>query len=64
MPPVSVKPVWQSKTAWVNVIMAIAAFIPPVNDYIGKHPEAFVWGFAALNMVLRLISKGRIVLND
>ena len=63
MPPV-VKPWWVSKTVWMNLIVAIAAFVPPVQDWIGKNPEQFAWVFTAINVVLRLISKGKITLQD
>jgi len=58
------KATWLSKTMWMNMLVAIAAFLPPVQDYIGKHPETFVWVLTVANMILRFISKGKIVLRD
>lgn len=51
------KSVLQSKTIWVNLIFAIAAFFPSVQTYITAHPELIPTVFAVLNIGLRLITK-------
>jgi hypothetical protein len=54
------KKIWQSKTNWVALIVAISAFIPSVSNWIGQNPTAFAEIVAGLMMVLRMISKGKI----
>jgi len=54
------KKIWQSKTNWVALIVAISAFIPSVSNWIGQYPTAFAEIVAGLMMVLRMISKGKI----
>lgn len=55
-----IKPVWQSKTLWISLILAIAAFSPSVQTLIQAHTEGFglitggVFGF------LRMITKGKV----
>jgi len=63
MPPV-IKPWWVSKTMWTNLLIAMAAFFPPIQDWISKNPEQMVWVWAGINLVLRFISKGKISLQD
>lgn len=58
------KRVWQSKTIWVNIIMAITAFFPPVQAYLVAHPDIFTMIFVGVNMVLRLITKDGIQITD
>lgn len=51
------KSVLQSKTIWVNLIMAVAAFFPSVQTYISAHPELIPTAFAVLNILIRLVTK-------
>lgn len=51
---------WQSKTVWLNLIAAIAAFTPVGAEWVQTHEQAFMIGFSALNIVLRFISKDKI----
>jgi hypothetical protein len=55
---------WLSKTLWINVIMAVVAFIPPVSAWIVAHPDVLVIGFTLVNVILRLVSKDKISLQD
>lgn len=48
---------YQSKTLWVNLILAVCAFFPNVQEYISAHPELFTTVFAVLNIILRVVSK-------
>ena len=50
----------QSKTLWVNLIIALAAFFPSASQWIAGHPDVFVWGFSVLNILLRAITKDKI----
>lgn len=55
------KPAWQSKTLWVNAIVAVAALVfPPAQAYIAAHPDMVLTVFAVLNMVLRVVTKGKV----
>jgi hypothetical protein len=61
VPVVEVKKPWQSKTLWVNLIMAVAAlFWPAAGDFIASHPEVAMVAFAAVNAVLRLVTKDKL----
>lgn len=55
---------WLSKTIWINVILALVSFYPPVHDYLKANPEAFAMVFAVVNVILRLITKKEIVWQD
>lgn len=55
------KPAWQSKTLWLNAIAALSALVAPgVQSFISSHPMEVTLGFALLNMLLRVISKGKV----
>jgi len=46
-----------SKTLWVNLVVAIAAFIPPVSAFLSANPTIFVVVFSIVNVLLRLVTK-------
>jgi len=54
------KSVVQSKTLWVNLILAIAAFIPSIKEVINE--DVLLQIFAAINIMLRLVTKDKVVL--
>ena len=58
------KKAWLSKTMWVNLFMGIialvAAWVPQVSEIMNK--EAVIMVFAMINMILRLVTKDKIVL--
>lgn len=57
------KPAYQSKTLWTNLILALTAIlIPGVNAWVVAHPDYVVYVFAAVNMALRFLTKGKIEL--
>ena len=56
------KQLWKSKTLWVNLVMAVAAFIPGVGEWVSTNPEAAGIIVAGVNGVLRLITKDKVVL--
>lgn len=65
------KPAWQSKTLLLNgiagLIMFVSLFVPAasgVSTWISAHADVVGMVWAGLNMVLRLISKDKIVLKD
>lgn len=53
---------WQSKTVWMNLIVAVAAFFPTAQEWIASNPEAFAGIITVLNMGLRLASKDKVSL--
>ena len=55
-------PFYLSKTLIVNAIIAIAAFIPATRDWISANPETTLIAISAIGAALRIITKGRIVL--
>ena len=52
---------YQSKTIWLGVITAAAAFYPPVAKLIAENPETFASIMGAVFTFLRVISKDKIV---
>ena len=59
------KAAYLSKTLWINAIVAVSALAyPPVSEYVQGHADLVLTVFAALNMVLRLVSKDKISLGE
>lgn len=66
-----VKKPWESKTILVNAIIgfcgALALFVPNakfVSDFISSHGGEITMIWSILNIILRSISKDKIVLRD
>lgn len=54
---------WQSKTIWVNVIMAIVPVLPgPVHEFLRDNPDVILSAFAIVNVLLRAITHGKVTL--
>jgi hypothetical protein len=54
-----IKKIWQSKTFWTNLLMAaVVPFLPAEL----KNPEYVVYAITAVNVILRLVSKGKVEL--
>lgn len=51
---------WQSKSVWMAVIVAVAAFVPAVQAYMASNPELVGLALGAVFAGLRLISNGKI----
>lgn len=52
---------WQSKTLWMNFVgAALVLFWPAAGDVVAQNPEVVAVVWAALNMVLRFITKGTV----
>jgi hypothetical protein len=51
------KSLFLSKTVWMNLVMALAAFFPPVQEWIMGNPETYALAWSVINMGLRLITK-------
>ena len=56
------KPIWRSKTFWLQVITLLSLVFPQVQDFISKNPEQFVSVIAALNVIVRFATSGRVTL--
>jgi hypothetical protein len=57
-----VKPIYLSKTFWLNVVLALSPLLPGAPEFISAHPEVVAMVFAGLNVALRLISSGKVQL--
>lgn len=55
------KSAFKSKTLWVNLIVAVAAFFPGVAEKLS--PEVVLQALAVVNMILRFVTKDKIYLN-
>jgi hypothetical protein len=51
---------WFSKTVWMALVTALAAFFPGVQAWIAAHPAEFAQGAAVLFTALRFITKDKI----
>lgn len=65
------KPAWQSKTLLINGVLGLAAFaalfIPAasgVKALIEGHASEIALGWSVLNMILRTITKDKVVLGE
>ncbi len=63
-PVVPSKKPWESKTVWVNAIVALAAFFPEVQAWIADNPQIFIFAFAAINFALRFITKDKVAIGE
>ncbi len=54
------KKAWQSKTLWLALISAAAAFIPPVQKVMSEYPESYGLVLSGLFSFLRFATKGRV----
>jgi hypothetical protein len=61
-PPDESKRLYKSKTVWVNLVMAVAAFIPGVGEWVSQNAEAAGAIVAGINVVLRLVTKEKVSL--
>jgi len=56
---------WKSKVFWTNfIILIIGAAIPSVRDFVQNHPQEVIYFWSALNIVLRLVTHGKVELED
>ena len=54
------KSVLKSKTVWINLILAVVSFFPGVKETVSE--DVLLQVFAVLNIVLRLVTKDKVVL--
>ena len=55
---------WLSKTIWTNLLMAVLAFFPDAQDWIADYPQLVMLLFVGVNVILRLVTKGKIELRE
>lgn len=48
------------KTLIVNAIIALSALYPPVGNFVQENPQMVLTGLAAVNIVLRFVTKGKV----
>ena len=51
-----------SKTFWVQVVTFASAFVPAVQQWLASNPEQFLGALAAVNVLVRFATKGKITL--
>lgn len=51
---------WLSKTLWMSLLVAVAAFFPAVSKFVAENPQAVLTILSLVFGVLRLVTKGRI----
>lgn len=56
------KSVLLSKTLWVQVLALAAALVPAVQEWLAANPVEFVAAWAALNVLVRFATSGRVAL--
>lgn len=53
------KPLWSSKTFWVNVISAVVPLVyPPAAAWIAANPETYAAILGAVGVALRTVTSG------
>ncbi len=53
---------WQSKTLWVNAIVAVASFFPAVADKVS--PSVVMQVLTFVNIILRFVTKDKVTLTE
>ncbi len=57
------KKFWVSKTFWANIIIPVVAFLHPgAAEFIANNPEGAAMFWGAVNVVLRFVTKEKVVL--
>lgn len=56
------KTLFSSKTAAVQAVVAVAAFVPVARDFVAAHPQEVLLGLALVNLAVRLITKGKVTI--
>ncbi len=56
------KNILTSKTFWVQAAAVVSTFIPAVGEFLKANPEGFVGALAAINVLVRFATSGRVTL--
>jgi len=54
------KSIFLSKTFWIQIIAIIVALFPPVTVWLKANPVEYVAIFAAVNLLVRFVTSGRV----
>lgn len=54
------KPIYKSKTFWVQILTILSALIPPVGKWVAENPVDFVVALAAVNTLVRFATSGKV----
>lgn len=60
--PVPAKKWYESKTFWVQVLMLVVMIVPQAQGFVSEYFSEIGMGWALINIVLRLITKGKVEL--
>ena len=55
---------WKSKTLWANLLMALLSMNPKTGALVAQYPTAGILIVAAVNFILRLVTHGRIAMDN
>lgn len=61
-PAPTAKPIYQSKTFWLQIITLAAAFFPPVQAFLIANPITSVGALTAVNLLVRFVTNGKITI--
>lgn len=56
------KNILTSKTFWVQVAAFASTFVPAIGEWLRSNPEGFVGALAAVNVLVRFATAGRVTL--
>lgn len=56
------KSILTSKTFWVQVVTFLSVFVPAVQQWLASNPEQFLGALAAVNVLVRFATKGKVTL--
>lgn len=56
------KSAWKSRTVWLNFVAVLAAFVPTVQEWLAENPVEVVSALAALNILVRFVTSGKVSL--
>lgn len=66
VPPPAAKPLFKSKTAIANLLVVGAGALgfasPEVSQFLSAHAESILIALGIINVILRKVTKGRMVL--
>lgn len=64
MEPMETKKPWQSKTIWINIVCALLPLVPQLRNYVALYPDLSVTLITGVNLLLRVVTKNKISLQD
>jgi hypothetical protein len=56
------KPIYQSKTFWLNLLALVCLFVPAVQAWLAANPVDFPAALVAANLILRFLTKGAVTI--